>query len=105
MVSFVPLDVTDEESVAAVLAHVDNAMQYGEDLEPTDGADGQHGEQDEKNLKSGFHDGSNSPGRPLKVNPAKRRKPVMPPIRADRIDMISRRSASHRQASLPPDNR
>lgn len=31
MVSFMPLDSTDEESVGALLSHVDNAMQYGED--------------------------------------------------------------------------
>ena len=34
MVGFVPLDVTDEESVAYVMAQVDNAVQYGEDIEP-----------------------------------------------------------------------
>ena len=39
MVSFVPLDITDDESVATVLAHVDNAIQYGEDLEPAEPKD------------------------------------------------------------------
>eukprot|EP01102_Stenamoeba_stenopodia_P004551 TRINITY_DN14852_c0_g1_i1.p1 TRINITY_DN14852_c0_g1~~TRINITY_DN14852_c0_g1_i1.p1 ORF type:complete len:270 (+),score=53.66 TRINITY_DN14852_c0_g1_i1:80-889(+) len=34
MVSFVPLDVTDEDSISLVLAHIDNSIQYGEDLEP-----------------------------------------------------------------------
>ncbi|KAI8589407.1 GPN-loop GTPase [Geranomyces variabilis] len=34
MVSFLPLDVADEESVEMVLSCVDNAVQYGEDLEP-----------------------------------------------------------------------
>jgi len=33
MVNFVPLDISDEESVAYVLAQVDNSIQYGEDLE------------------------------------------------------------------------
>lgn len=33
MVQFVPLDNTDEESITNVLLHVDNAIQYGEDLE------------------------------------------------------------------------
>jgi hypothetical protein len=31
MVSFMPLDSTDEDSVGSLLSHVDNAMQYGED--------------------------------------------------------------------------
>lgn len=30
MVQFLPLDVTDEESVGLVLSHIDNAIQYGE---------------------------------------------------------------------------
>ncbi|KAI7871050.1 GPN-loop GTPase [Spinellus fusiger] len=34
MVSFIPLNITDEESVEYVLSSVDHAMQYGEDLEP-----------------------------------------------------------------------
>ncbi|ORX43122.1 hypothetical protein BCR36DRAFT_586802 [Piromyces finnis] len=33
MVNFLPLDISDEESVAYVLAQVDNSIQYGEDLE------------------------------------------------------------------------
>jgi len=32
-VSFVPLDVSDEESVAQVLAVIDNSIQYGEDAD------------------------------------------------------------------------
>lgn len=43
MVSFVPLDPTDEDSMAAVLAHVDNSIQYGEDLEPKVPADMREG--------------------------------------------------------------
>ena len=34
MVAFVPLDITDEESVEQVLQQIDFAIQYGEDLEP-----------------------------------------------------------------------
>lgn len=33
MVQFIPLDSTDEDSVANVLLHIDHAIQYGEDLE------------------------------------------------------------------------
>lgn len=34
MVSFIPLNITDEDSIEYVLSSIDNAMQYGEDLEP-----------------------------------------------------------------------
>ena len=33
LVQFVPLDITDEDSITAVLAAIDNMIQYGEDLE------------------------------------------------------------------------
>lgn len=33
MVSFVPLDISDEHSIEYVLSMIDNALQYGEDLE------------------------------------------------------------------------
>lgn len=39
IVSFTMLDVSSEDSIELVLAHVDNAMQYGEDLEPKELAD------------------------------------------------------------------
>jgi hypothetical protein len=39
MVSFIPLNITDEDSIDNVLAHVDHTIQYGEDLEVR-GADG-----------------------------------------------------------------
>ncbi|CAB3990106.1 Hypothetical predicted protein [Paramuricea clavata] len=41
MVQFLPLDNTDEESIENVLLQIDNAIQYGEDLEvkEKDGAD------------------------------------------------------------------
>ena len=34
LVSFIPMDITDDESVTSVLAYVDTALQYGEDIEP-----------------------------------------------------------------------
>jgi GPN-loop GTPase len=34
MVSFIPLNIEDEDSIEYVLSHADNAVQYGEDLEP-----------------------------------------------------------------------
>jgi len=34
MVSFVSLDVSDEQSIDYVLSTVDQSMQYGEDVEP-----------------------------------------------------------------------
>jgi len=34
MVEYLPLNVTDEESINFVLQHIDHAIQYGEDLEP-----------------------------------------------------------------------
>ncbi|KAJ2825363.1 hypothetical protein GGI24_003185 [Coemansia furcata] len=34
MVSFIPLNIKDEDSVAYVLSHADNAIQWGEDQEP-----------------------------------------------------------------------
>ncbi|KAJ3152387.1 ATP binding protein [Irineochytrium annulatum] len=39
MVSFVPLNIKDEDSVNLVLAHIDNAIQYGEDVEPKEPKD------------------------------------------------------------------
>ena len=39
MVSFMPLDVTSEDSVGSVLSHIDNALQYGEDEEPKEPKD------------------------------------------------------------------
>jgi len=34
MVSFIPLDISDEDSIEYVLSTIDQAIQYGEDLEP-----------------------------------------------------------------------
>lgn len=39
MVSFVMLDITDEDSIEEVLAHTDHAVQYGEDAEPREPVD------------------------------------------------------------------
>lgn len=39
MISFLPLDVSDDDSIASLLAQIDNAIQYGEDLEPKEPRD------------------------------------------------------------------
>ena len=44
MVSFLPLDITDEDSVANVMQQVDNAIQFGEDAEPKEVGDDGGGE-------------------------------------------------------------
>lgn len=36
MMNFIPLNIYDEASVEYVLSHIDNAVQYGEDLEPVE---------------------------------------------------------------------
>ena len=36
MVSFLPLDITDEDSISLVLSHIDHTIQYGEAEEPVD---------------------------------------------------------------------
>ncbi|KAJ3029785.1 UNVERIFIED_CONTAM: ATP binding protein [Siphonaria sp. JEL0065] len=46
MVSFLPLNIHDEDSVTLVLAHIDNAIQYGEDVEPKEPKDMENGEDD-----------------------------------------------------------
>jgi hypothetical protein len=33
-VTFLPLDLTNPDSIKNVLSHIDNTMQYGEDEEP-----------------------------------------------------------------------
>ncbi len=43
IVSFVMLDITDEDSIDEVLARIDHAIQYGEDLEPKELLDGEEG--------------------------------------------------------------
>lgn len=42
MVNFFPLDITQEESMALVMQHVDRAIGYGEDLEPKEPKDKEH---------------------------------------------------------------
>ncbi|CAG8518853.1 3154_t:CDS:10, partial [Scutellospora calospora] len=39
MVSFLPLNIHDEDSITAVLSNVDNALQFGEDQEPKEPKD------------------------------------------------------------------
>ena len=34
LVHFLPLDITDEDSINDALMQIDNAIQYGEDFEP-----------------------------------------------------------------------
>ncbi|GAA5952366.1 hypothetical protein JCM3765_001952 [Sporobolomyces pararoseus] len=46
MVQFLPLDVTDEDSVGVVLSHIDNAIQYGENEEPKEPKDMDNGDFD-----------------------------------------------------------
>ena len=33
LVSFLPLDISEEESIETLLMYIDNAIQYGEDLD------------------------------------------------------------------------
>jgi hypothetical protein len=35
MLSFIPLDITDPDTVDAALQHLDRATQYGDDVEPS----------------------------------------------------------------------
>ncbi len=39
LVSFVPLNIRKEESIQLALAHIDHALQYGEDMEPKEPKD------------------------------------------------------------------
>jgi len=39
MVSYLPLNIYEPESISLILQHVDNAIQYGEDLEPKEPKD------------------------------------------------------------------
>ena len=34
LVKFLPLDISEEDSINDILLQIDNAIQYGEDLEP-----------------------------------------------------------------------
>lgn len=47
LVSFLPLDATDDENVTDILSHIDNAVQYGEDEEPREPKDLDEGDYDE----------------------------------------------------------
>ncbi|KAI8620085.1 GPN-loop GTPase [Chytriomyces sp. MP71] len=50
MVSFLPLNIHDEDSVALILSHIDNAIQYGEDVEPKEPKDMEGVEDDDDNF-------------------------------------------------------
>lgn len=39
LVSFLPLDLTNPDSIETVLSHIDYTMQYGEDEEPKEVSD------------------------------------------------------------------
>jgi hypothetical protein len=39
MVNFIPMNINDDDSIQYVLSLVDNAIQYGEDLEPKEVVD------------------------------------------------------------------
>lgn len=54
MVSFIPLNIKDEDSISLVLAHIDNAIQYGEDVEPKEPKDM---DDDMDGDEAGFGDG------------------------------------------------
>lgn len=47
LVSFLPLNITDPDSLTMVLSHIDSATQYGEDLEPRDPYEGIDENEDE----------------------------------------------------------
>jgi hypothetical protein len=54
IVSFLPLDITNEDSLTAVLSHIDHTMQYGEDEEPKAPADLDGGESSRLRWSLGF---------------------------------------------------
>ena len=58
MVNFIPLNVRNESSLAAVLSHIDNATQYAENLEPKDPDDCGNGN-DEYNEENDDNDDDN----------------------------------------------
>jgi len=56
MVSFLPFDITDQDSIMVALSHIDNAIQYGEDLEPQEpGREPEDSEEQQPDL-SQYHD-------------------------------------------------
>jgi hypothetical protein len=44
LVNLLPLNIKDEDSIAYILSQIDNAIQYGEDLEPKEIMDKEEGE-------------------------------------------------------------
>ena len=48
MVSFVMLDITDEDSIDEVVCYTDHAIQYGEDAEPRDPIDTVYDEEEQE---------------------------------------------------------
>ena len=48
MVSFLPLNIHDEDSIEAILYSIDHATQFGEDQEPKEPREYDDGDDDEK---------------------------------------------------------
>ncbi|TIB76746.1 GPN-loop GTPase 3 [Wallemia mellicola] len=48
LIQFIPLDITNEDTVENLLSHIDNSIQYGEDEEPNEPADLDDGDFDEE---------------------------------------------------------
>ncbi|KAJ8312974.1 hypothetical protein KUTeg_010347 [Tegillarca granosa] len=53
LVKFLPLDISDEESINDILLQIDTAIQYGEDLEPREIRD-EEPDEDLNDIDSGF---------------------------------------------------
>lgn len=62
LVGFLPLDPNDEDSLDAVLAQADMAIQYGEDLEPREPRDENFGGEDDADGEGGEEDGDRGGG-------------------------------------------
>lgn len=59
MVNFIPLNVKNESSLAAVLSHIDNATQYAENLEPKDPYEADADDADDYDDDTGDYDDDN----------------------------------------------
>jgi GTPase SAR1 family protein len=46
VMSFLPLNIKEEDSIDYILSSIEHAMQFGEDLEPFEAKDGGHGDDD-----------------------------------------------------------
>ncbi|XP_071094451.1 GPN-loop GTPase 3-like [Haliotis cracherodii] len=57
LVKFLPLDITDEESINDILLQIDLAIQYGDELEPREPRDPEDLDPTEENVDSGYDQG------------------------------------------------